>query len=48
MKKKAPIRKVIIDTSGDIYTKTFTVKGSKPQLLALKDYMNEIGIEIVK
>ena len=46
--EKAPIRKVIIDTSGDIYTKTFTVKGSKPQLLALKDYMNEIGIEIVK
>lgn len=46
--EKAPIRKVIIDTSGDVYTKTFTVKGSKSQLLALKDYMVEIGIEIVK
>lgn len=46
--EKAPIKKVVIDTSGDVYTKTFTVKGSKSQLLALKDYMTEIGVEIVK
>lgn len=46
--EKMPIKKVVIDISGDIYTKTITVKGSKSQLIALKNYIEEIGIEIVK
>ena len=31
----------------DIYSKTFTVKATKAQLIMLKDYMDKIGIEIV-
>jgi hypothetical protein len=43
-----PKKTIFIDTSGDKYTKTFTVKGSKSQLISLKEFMEQTGIEIVK